>query len=159
MVSLSKLPTRGPQPLSSKISRKSSSQVEPKRMCQSVLSPTIWLPCIMSSIPSPCLSRMCNATASSRFANIGFEIMRRREFARIDHKLNFNVTPKMHKLQHLHLYARILNPRWVQNYAEESLIGTTTTIWQKSIRGNYSDHVQENVVLKRTVGLLLRLEL
>jgi len=55
--------------------------------------------------------------------------MRLREDARVRGKLYWKVAPKMHKLQRTPLYATVMNPRWVQNYAEESLIGTTTWVW------------------------------
>ncbi len=71
--------------------------------------------------------------------------------------LFWRITPKVHKLMHLHLYAAVINPRWVQNYAEESLVGTTTRIWQRAMRGKYSDHVQSNVLIRRLVGLMLRI--
>ena len=85
--------------------------------------------------------------------------MRLREDARVRGKLYWKVAPKMHKLQHTPLHATVMNPRWVQNYAEESLIGTTTRVWQKAMRGRYRAHAQSNVLLRRTLGLLLRLEL
>ncbi len=90
---------------------------------------------------------------------LGVVVMRLREASRARQKLYFAVKPKMHKLQHIPDYAEVLNPRYVQNYAEESLIGTTTRIWQKAMRGAYRDHVQKSVLTRRVLGLLLRLEL
>ena len=49
-----------------------------------------------------------------------------REHSRVVKLLHFKVTPKVHKMQHLPLLSEVLNPRWVQNYCEESLVGTST---------------------------------
>eukprot|EP00959_Pyramimonas_sp_CCMP1952_P017985 381448-Pyramimonas_sp.AAC.1 len=84
--------------------------------------------------------------------------MRLRQAAKLAGKLRWKITPKVHRLQHVPDYARLLNPRWVQNYGEESLVGTNTAIWHKTMRGRYQKSVQSIVLLKRTLGLLLRLE-
>ena len=81
-----------------------------------------------------------------------------RECARVKRQFCWRVTPKVHKLQHIPLYSEVLNPRHVQNYSEESLIGTTARIWKGSMDGQYQKSAQSNVLLKRTVGLLLRFE-
>ena len=81
-----------------------------------------------------------------------------REWGRNQQRLLFNVTPKVHKMQHLPFYADALNPRYVQCYGEESLIGTTAKVWKSSMSGRYQKRVQETVLLKRTLGLLLRFE-
>ena len=90
--------------------------------------------------------------------SIGVKVQRLRAWARARELLVFQVKPKMHKLQHLLLYAEALNPRHVQNYLEESLIGTVTKIWHIAMRGNYVSDAQSNVLLRRTLGLLLRWE-
>ena len=43
--------------------------------------------------------------------------------------------------------------------SEESLIGTTTRVWQRAMRGRYQQEGGSNVLLRRVLGLLLRLEL
>ena len=70
----------------------------------------------------------------------------------------FQVTPKVHKLQHFPMLAEIVNPRFCQVYAEESQIGTTTRCWKRSMAGRYRAHIQRNVLLKRLLGLVLRFE-
>ena len=59
---------------------------------------------------------------------------------------------------HIPLYASVLNPRFVQNYAEESFIGSTTKVWHRSMFGPYKKVTQSTVLLKRSLALLLRLE-
>ena len=81
-----------------------------------------------------------------------------RESCRTAGILAFKVSPKAHRFQHLPLWSQVLNPRFVQCYSEESLIGTTTTIWAKTMNGPYHKTVQELVLLKRTCGFLCRLE-
>jgi len=56
--------------------------------------------------------------------------MHLREHARVDNILAWPVKPKVHKLQHVPDIAVIVNPRFCQCYAEESLIGTTVRVWK-----------------------------
>ena len=91
--------------------------------------------------------------------DLGVLVMELREYCRTVNLLAFRVVPKMHRLQHLPLYAEVLNPRHVHNYGEESLIGTTTQVWQRAMRGRYKVEAQSNVLLRRTLGLFLRLEI
>jgi len=72
--------------------------------------------------------------------DIGLRVMRLREAAYRAEKLFWRITPQMHRLQHLPLYASALNPRWVQCYLEESLVGTNTNIWQKKPAGAVPEH-------------------
>jgi hypothetical protein len=81
-----------------------------------------------------------------------------REYGRVNGQLTFPITPKVHKTQHLRLLATLINPRFVNVYADESLIGTTMKVYKKTMSGRYKQHVQRNVLLKRAVGLFLRFE-
>ena len=74
-------------------------------------------------------------------------------------KLYFKITPKVHKLMHVPMYMEVMNPRWLQAYLEEGLIGSVTKIWQRGVKGRYERQIQSNVLLRRYLGLLLRLEL
>ena len=85
--------------------------------------------------------------------------MQLREVARQKGWLLWNVTPKVHKMQHVPLLASVINPRFVQNYAEESLIGTCTAIWARSVSGRYRSVAQRAVLAKKLTGLLLHFEL
>ena len=82
-----------------------------------------------------------------------------REMARRDHRRAWNVTPKCHKFQHIHVFASIMNPRFVQNYIEESAVGTVQDSWKQSLNGRYKGVVQETVLIKRVTALLLRFEM
>ena len=85
--------------------------------------------------------------------------MRLREIARVKKWPLWNVTPKVHKMQHVPLLATVLNPRCVQNYAEESLIGTCTAIWARSVKGKYRTVAQKAVLAKKLTGLMLHFEM
>ena len=89
--------------------------------------------------------------------NIGVCIMRLREAMKLRGKLYFRISPKTHRLQHLPLYAEVLNPKWVQNYMEESLMGAVARVYQRAMRGVYYQDIQANILVRRTLGLLLRL--
>ena len=89
----------------------------------------------------------------------GEAFMQLRELARQEGWLLWNVKPKVHKMQHVPLLAEVLNPRYVQNYAEEPLVGTCTNKWAKSVSGRYRHVAQKTVLVKKMVGLLLHFEL
>eukprot|EP00959_Pyramimonas_sp_CCMP1952_P455407 9471505-Pyramimonas_sp.AAC.1 len=57
-----------------------------------------------------------------------------RELSVAEHKLDFMIVPKTRIMQHFGFPPNIINPRYIQNYLEESNIGTTTQIWQRSAR-------------------------
>ena len=88
---------------------------------------------------------------------MGFHYQTLRGIARAKNQLWWRVTPKVHKLQHMSHWARVLNPAMVQCYMEESMVGTTTKVWQRTMSGRYQSTVQAIVLLKRVLGLLLRI--
>eukprot|EP00959_Pyramimonas_sp_CCMP1952_P273919 5725541-Pyramimonas_sp.AAC.1 len=65
----------------------------------------------------------------------GVAYMKAREECRLRNRLCFKLTPKVHRYQHVPLYCGVLNVRFAQTYGEESLIGTTTKVWHKTMRG------------------------
>ena len=101
----------------------------------------------------PALNRL-----SAIVKRMGEDYLVLREHCRANEKLAFKVTPKCHKLMHLPLYASVVNPRFMQKYAEESFIGSTTKVWARSMKGRYKDAMQSTVLLKRSLALLLRME-
>jgi hypothetical protein len=82
-----------------------------------------------------------------------------REMARHEGDLVAPVRPKVHKFQHVPMFAEIINPTNVQCYMEESQIGTTTKVWKRCVQSRYKKHAQRNVLLKRLTGLLIRCEI
>ena len=88
----------------------------------------------------------------------GQEFMRCREHARVQGLLSWQITTKVHKMQHIPAQARMLNPKHIACYIDESAIGTTTTVWKRSLKGKYKASASRNVFTKRVVVVLLRLE-
>ena len=72
--------------------------------------------------------------------------------------MGWEVTPKVHKMQHMVASSRILNAAKLSNYGDESMVGTTTRVWNNTKFGRYERHSQRNVLLKKLCALLLRLE-
>ena len=89
---------------------------------------------------------------------MGYSYQVVREHSRENAVLAFNVKPKAHKIQHVPMLCEIINPRCVQCYGEESLIGTTTKVYNRSMAGRYERGVQRVVLAKRLLGLFIRFE-
>ena len=88
----------------------------------------------------------------------GTAFMSLREAARMDNMLAWQVTTKVHKMQHMPTMAKLMNPRAISCYAFESAIGTTTTVWKRSLNGRHQQVNQGHVLAKRVLGVLLRWE-
>ena len=88
----------------------------------------------------------------------GVSLQYLRSWAETNHRLMWQVRPKAHKAMHLPQLAAIINPRYVDNYADESQIGTSTRVWKGSVAGRYKAHVQRTVLAKRWLAVLLRYE-
>ena len=69
------------------------------------------------------------------------------------------LSPKVHKLTHVPMYMEAMNPRWLQAYLEEGMIGSMAKIWKQGMRGRYARDIQSSVLLRRYLGLLLRMEM
>ena len=81
-----------------------------------------------------------------------------REGAALQGIMAWNVTSKVHRMQHVPTMCTIINPRYISNYGEERAMGTHSRVWKKTIIGKYAGTIQRNVLIKRIVGLLLRFE-
>ena len=92
-------------------------------------------------------------------STFGVCYQRLRELHRQEQSLAFNVVPKIHKLQHLPMHATCINPKFLQCYGEESLIGTSTRTYSGSMNGRYQGSIQRLFLVKRVTALLLRFEL
>ena len=65
--------------------------------------------------------------------------------------------PKMHYVvAHFAAQASLINPRHVQAYASESMVGRVTTIYKKSLDGPHATKHQEKVARKYGAAQLLR---
>ena len=89
---------------------------------------------------------------------VGEAWMELREMAKERGLQHWKISSKVHKMMHTAVWSRAMNVRFVQCYSEESQMGSTTSVWHECMRGKYAGGIQSMVLLKRTVGLLLRLE-
>lgn len=69
----------------------------------------------------------------------------------------WQVTPKVHIGMHLPMQARLMNPRFVQVYGEESLVGRITRIWHAAAAGPYANVIQSHTLMHYFCGLELRM--
>ena len=73
-------------------------------------------------------------------------------------KNEWQITPKVHMAVHaIAEQARLINPRAVQNYGEESMVGRMTKIWAAAAKGPYQRTAQQMVLARYLVGLSIRL--
>ena len=89
----------------------------------------------------------------------GSAYQKMREYSRRAGRFAFNVTPKVHKVQHVPKLSTSINPIRVQVYSEESMMGSVTKTWRGSKNGRYKHVVQQVVLVKQLTGMLLRYEL
>ena len=90
---------------------------------------------------------------------LGEVIIRLRADSMHRNKLYFKITPKVRKLMHVPMYMEVMNQRWLQSYLEEGLIGSLTKIWQRGVKGRCERRIQSDALLRRYLGLLMRMEL
>ena len=91
--------------------------------------------------------------------DFGESFQRLREHGRTNNHLVCRITPKVHKMQHVPYMAELINPAFVQVYGEESLVGTTTKVYKKSMSGRYRKALQRTVLRKRVAGFFFNLEM
>ena len=70
---------------------------------------------------------------------------------------SFQITPKLHYTQHFPYQADLINPRAVQNYIQESLVGHVAKVWSACANGPYADTVQLTSLARLWVGYELRI--
>ena len=82
-----------------------------------------------------------------------------RSRAKADKQMLWYISPKTHYMQHFPDEARLINPRVVQCYIEESFIGKIAAIWASTKNGPYSQVIQRTALLKYLVWLVIELDL
>ena len=85
------------------------------------------------------------------------QLLRKR--AKAAEQLLWHITPKTHFMQHFPQEARLISPRIVQCYIEESYIGKIAQIWTSSKNGPYNETIQFFALLKYLVWLCIELDL
>ena len=99
------------------------------------------------------------AEFSTAMLGVGKYLMVLRGLSLNEGTLMWQVLPKAHYMQHLELQGRVMNPRYTQNYCEESFVGRFTSIWKATAVGKYSRTIQHVVLIRYLVAFVLRLEL
>ena len=74
-------------------------------------------------------------------------------------QLIWAIKPKTHYMQHFPAEAKLISPRVVQCYIEESYIGKIAQIWKSSKSGPYSETIQHLTLLRYLVWLSIELDL
>ena len=74
-------------------------------------------------------------------------------------ELLWHITPKIHAMMHLPTEARLIGPRIVQCYSEESIVGRATKIWANCKHGPYAYSMHEVNLIKYLVVLSIELDL
>ena len=82
-----------------------------------------------------------------------------RSRAKAAKQLLWHITPKTHFMQHFPQEARLISPRMVQCYIEESYIWKVAQIWASSKNGPYREVIQYFALLKYLVWLVIELDL
>ena len=82
-----------------------------------------------------------------------------RSRAKAAKQLIWHILPKTHYMQHFPEEAKLISPRIVQCYIEESFIGKIALIWASSKNGPYSETIQRIGLLKYLVWLAIELDL
>ena len=94
-----------------------------------------------------------------RTLQLGRHFMQCREHSREEGKLYFQIRPKVHYCMHFPHQACLINPRFVQCYGEESLVGRVTKIWRGSAAGPYWKRVNKTVLVKYLTVIAVMYEL
>ena len=71
--------------------------------------------------------------------------------------MRWPIRPKMHYWYHLTLRKQFLNPRFLQTYANESMVGKTCNIYKSALSGSQNERrkVQHSVLAKYLTGLMV----
>ena len=71
-------------------------------------------------------------------------------------KSRWKQPPKLHyAIGHLAQQARLINPRYVQCYSAEGLVGKVAAVWKKSMDGPHVRISQHKVLLKYRTGMAI----
>jgi hypothetical protein len=72
-------------------------------------------------------------------------------------RMEWKLIPKLHYAAELALQGRLINPRFVQTYSGESLVGRLETMYAAAANGPYHATIQQTVLRKYLVGLEIRM--
>lgn len=98
-----------------------------------------------------------HARFEEAFFRLGENWMYLRNASRLARVDAWQVSPKVHLAMHLPYQARLINPRFVQCYSEESLVGKITKMWHATAHGPYKRGMQISCLMRYWTGLELRM--
>ena len=98
-----------------------------------------------------------NDAYAEAFLKLGENWQFLRSESRRAHIDAWQITPKVHISMHFPMQARLMNPRFVQVYGEESLVGRITRIWHAAASGPYANVIQLHTLARYLCGLELRM--
>lgn len=93
---------------------------------------------------------------AAQFLIIGKQWMFLRSECRLAKVDAWQIKPKCHAFLHLPSQGDLINPRFVQVYAEESLMGKVVRVWRACARGPYAPTAQFSVLSRIFAGLEIR---
>ena len=99
------------------------------------------------------------AKLSEAAKGIGVTMQLLRQRAKDQKQLLWHITPKLHYMQHFPDEAKLISPRVVQCYIEESYIGKISQIWSSSKNGPCQETIQHTALLKYLIWLCIELDL
>ena len=99
------------------------------------------------------------ATFRTATEGVGKYMQLLRSRAKAEKQLLWHIVPKTHYMQHFPDEAKLISPRVVQCYIEESYIGKIGQIWASSKNGPYSETIQRLGLLKYLLWLVVELDL
>ena len=105
------------------------------------------------------LTDVQKADLEEHILKVGRHLQHLRHLSAVASENSYQITPKCHYAQHFIEQARLINPTATQNYAEESLVGVVTRIWQACARGPYVKVIQKHSLNRYWTGLELRMSL
>ena len=81
-----------------------------------------------------------------------------RHLSHTDKRHEWFISPKVHYATHaIAEQSKLINPKAVQNYGEESLVGRVTKLWGAAANGPYHAKAQLSTLCRYLVGLNIRL--
>ena len=91
------------------------------------------------------------------FLKLGRHWQNLRHLSSLEFENSWQISPKVHIAQHFPEQAELINPVFVQNHQEESLMGVVTKVWGACARGPYNNAIQKKALNRMWVGLELRM--
>ena len=94
-----------------------------------------------------------------QFEKLGLAFMHLRHDCHLRSIDAWQITPKVHVCMHLPSQGDLINPRYTQVYAEESLMERVARLWRSAACGPYHASIQLSCCARYWTGLEVRLNI